>query len=469
MKRKLAAFAAAAALIAGLAPVYANDAGSGRTLLGTIPAARLPDAPTPQFADPFAHPPLMTGKTREWTVMVFMSAKNGLADVITENFRQLETVGSTEEVAIVAEVGKINWPDDDDFQSGSKRIFVTRNPEHSRLRTVVMQEKKDADMGDWREMADFAVWAKAKFPARHYALIVVNHGTGWRSAYSGIFPLNKPLTDDIGRKGEYQLAGISYDTQTGNHITTVEMGAALSQIGHLDIYAADACLMQDAASDYEIARYADFIVASEELEPGAGYDYAGIMKKLADSPNISAESFARHIVAANAAFYEADTERYTRDKLEGFTLSAVKAPALEGLAKLLDDFAKIALKSGDLSVIKFAGKNALTFKQDADSRDLFSFMSLIAAKSVDLPLHDKAREVMHYITRNLVVANASVGERYHGKVHGIAVYLPLRSGSYDKSFDFLKLAKDTNWGRLCSAITEKKSFSPQTFATPASK
>jgi len=281
--------------------------------------------------------------------------------------------------------------------------------------------------------------------------------------------LNKPLTDDIGRKGEYQLAGISYDTQTGNHITTVEMGAALSQIGHLDIYAADACLMQDAASDYEIARYADFIVASEELEPGAGYDYAGIMKKLADSPNISAESFARHIVAANAAFYEADTERYTRDKLEGFTLSAVKAPALEGLAKLLDDFAKIALKSGDLSVIKFAGKNALTFKQDADSRDLFSFMSLIAAKSVDLPLHDKAREVMHYITRNLVVANASVGERYHGKVHGIAVYLPLRSGSYDKSFDFLKLAKDTNWGRLCSAITEKKSFSPQTFATPASK
>ena len=64
---------------------------------------------------------------------------------------------------------------------------------------------------DFRKLADFGKWAKEKYPAKKYMMVVWNHGDGWLK--------NKPAATDN--------KGISYDEETGNHLTTPELAAAL--------------------------------------------------------------------------------------------------------------------------------------------------------------------------------------------------------------------------------------------------
>ena len=45
-------------------------------------------------------------------------------------------------------------------------------------RQSVQIEKGELNMGDPQTLADFINWAKTTYPAEHYALIIVDHGTG---------------------------------------------------------------------------------------------------------------------------------------------------------------------------------------------------------------------------------------------------------------------------------------------------
>jgi hypothetical protein len=78
--------------------------------------------------------------------------------------------------------------------------------------------------------------------------------------------------------------GISYDDETNHHITTPQMGAMLKGINGVDVYGSDACLMQMPEVDYELKDSVDYIVGSEETEPGDGYTYNTFLGPLAARP-----------------------------------------------------------------------------------------------------------------------------------------------------------------------------------------
>jgi hypothetical protein len=467
MKRIPAIFIAITAVVSGLAPALLHGADYGnnpRVLTGAI-SPGLPAIPVPNAAGPAmsaAQPggaavssPLITGKQKEWTVMFFMNAKQtgreDLSENLLRNVRQMETVGSSGKLNIVVEIGQLGWLDDDGYWAGSKRIFVVKNPgqDESKTASLTLEINKDADMGDWKQLGNFVLWAKRKFPAKHYALVIANHGTGWKSRSR-----TKQLTD----KPDFKLAGISYDFQTGNHITTVEMGAALAKAGRVDVVMSDACLMQDVAVDYQIAGFAGFIVGSQESEPMTGYEYSSVLKKLADSPSTSPEDFARHMVSAYISFYQANEGAYL-DSVDRVTQSAVNTAALPGLGRLLDGFARAALKSGDMEALKAARSKALSFvaqvdkdTYDEDSRDLVDFMAIAAKTAKDPLVISAAGEINKYIAQRLVIANGTTGDSAD-KAHGISVYIPV--AEYDTSFDAVKLAKTTVWGRFCRAMAAK--------------
>ncbi len=46
----------------------------------------------------------------EWTVMVFLNAKNNLAPYAITNYQQMQSVGSTDDVNIVVEYGRLCGP-----------------------------------------------------------------------------------------------------------------------------------------------------------------------------------------------------------------------------------------------------------------------------------------------------------------------------------------------------------------------
>ena len=89
------------------------------------------------------------------------------------------------------------------------------------------------------------------------------------------------------------MRGISFDDVTGNNIAPYQLGLAFNQMGKIDVYGSDACLMQMAEIGYELKDKVPVIVGSEESEPGDGYNYTYLLDGLNRNPDASNEDVGR--------------------------------------------------------------------------------------------------------------------------------------------------------------------------------
>ncbi|MGF6472580.1 hypothetical protein [Paraburkholderia youngii] len=62
----------------------------------------------------------------KWSVLIFMNGKNDLEPFALQNWRQIANAGSTDEVAIAVEFGRIGDPDEPGSWGGVKRAFLSR-------------------------------------------------------------------------------------------------------------------------------------------------------------------------------------------------------------------------------------------------------------------------------------------------------------------------------------------------------
>ena len=385
---------------------------------------------------------------KELTIMLFLNGKNNLSKYVDYDMNEMETVGSTDKVNIVVEAGRTaytppsnpgGWNDYDNPYdnpwnggwhpgwhpppmlkaasdwTGVRRYYVTKDDNTAVLGSTLVQELGKADMGDWNHLAEFAQWARANYPARRYMLVVWNHGDGWKTKdLETLAPVTK---------------GISYDDETGNGITTVQLGQALAKIGGVDIYASDACLMQMQEVVYELKNYAPVIVGSEETEPGNGWDYNAFLTRLVTS-NLSPEAVARSAVEGYGASYSA--------KGKSVTLSAVRSREAEALRRLTDQWVDLAMQE-DKAALKEAVKAATAFDA-VDSRDLPHFMSLAGEK---LPaLKAKGAEIISLIRDRMMIKNSPVGDSYKN-AGGLAMYMP--TYGFDADYSRLALSKAGKW------------------------
>ncbi|MCK5357206.1 MAG: hypothetical protein KAJ48_02325, partial [Elusimicrobiales bacterium] len=168
---------------------------------------------------------------KEWTIMVFMNAKNNMEKYGLKDVNEMEMVGSSDKVNIIVELGRVkkysisngNWKE-------ARRYYIEKDANPNEITSPVVKEFINVNMGNWRRLASFGKWVKKNYPAKHYMLIVWGHGSGWEKT-------DKSMPDK----------GLSYDYETGKHFTTPELGRAIEKIGKLDIYGSDACLMQMAS------------------------------------------------------------------------------------------------------------------------------------------------------------------------------------------------------------------------------
>lgn len=150
---------------------------------------------------------------------------------------------------------------------------------------VVAATGHTSDMGAPETLEAFLDYAVTYYPADHYALIFWDHGGG--SVY-----------------------GYGNDTiYSGDSLLLKEMDAVLEESpfgkngsAHLDWVGFDACLMSTAENAAIWSKYADYMVASEETEPGDGWCYS-FMNVLNETNE--AEDIGKAIVDAYKAYYAA--------------------------------------------------------------------------------------------------------------------------------------------------------------------
>ncbi|MFA6003007.1 MAG: clostripain-related cysteine peptidase [Elusimicrobiota bacterium] len=419
MLKKCLAVAAMCALLVSARPLAAEkiDLDQGLDLKGVLESLQAETAPTPAVSALEGRIPIP-----EWTVMVYVNAKNNLEQFGLADVNEMEEVGSTDKVKIVVELGRIAGYDGTDGNwVGQRRYVIRKDNNPKKISSLPLEKIPKADMGDWRHLVDFVKWAKATAPAKHYVLVVWNHGSGWSKMSADKLP------------NDAWIQGISYDDETGNHMTTPDMRLAMEKIGKVDIFASDACLMQMAEVGYQIKDYADYIVASEETEPGDGYTYDKFLGPLAAKADMSSLDLARLMAQAYTQHY-AEINQAAQQ-------SVVRAAALPQLLSKLTAWTVLAMNGKNGDKIKAAVSHAQSFAYN-DNKDLLHFIQLVDSSAKDTSLKRYSAELENFIANEVVMGNNATGDKL-ANAKGLAIYLP--GYGYNKDYDELTWAKDGGW------------------------
>ena len=371
----------------------------------------------------------------EWTIMVFGNGKNDLEPFLMKDLNEMEKIGSTDKVNIIVEAGRIEGYDASDGDwKGVRRFRMTKDSDTRKVSSKVLQDLGQSDMGDYRTVVSFVNWAKTAYPAKKYMLIFWNHGSGWTKSGERII-----------------TKGISYDEQSGNHINTPQMGLILKSLGKIDVVGSDACLMQMAEVDYEIKDNVDFIVGSEETEPGDGYTYDLFLGPVVARPTMSALEVGKSAVDGYANHYDGIDQ--------GYTQSLVRAGSVSKLLTLSDAFTAAVMASGEKALAKTARGNAINFAV-AENRDLYDFTRLVVEGSQNAEVKKAGQALMNFITGELVIHNRTrddkggywSGPKAYTLAKGIAAYFP--NSTLAAGYSDLAWAKASKWDEFVLWINQ---------------
>ncbi len=153
---------------------------------------------------------------------------------------------------------------------------------------VLKQEFKLANMTKPGTLADFISWGMASYPADRYGLILWDHGGG-------------------------SVLGFGSDEKhSGSMMRLQNLKKAFEAAdGHFAFIGFDACLMGTVETAYMLKPFADYLIASEEMEPGDGWFYTDWVGILLKDPKASVETFGKKIVDDFAESNEKSGDLYT--------------------------------------------------------------------------------------------------------------------------------------------------------------
>lgn len=130
--------------------------------------------------------------------------------------------------------------------------------------TCLERDLGSVSMTDPATLAGFIQYGVQHFPASRYELILWDHGGGAISGYG--------YDQKFSSSGSMGLAGID---------------KALEAAGvRFDFIGFDACLMATAENALTLARHADYLIASEETEPGVGWYYTNWLTAFGANPSM---------------------------------------------------------------------------------------------------------------------------------------------------------------------------------------
>lgn len=377
--------------------------------------------------------PAVDPEKQTWLVMLYFDADDPvLEEDMLFDLNEAELAGSNGRVKIVAQVDRFkkgykgdgNW-------TGAKRFEIFHDTDLNIIRSRVVDEPGEVDMSDPQVLTDFAVWAIQTYPADRHVLILSDHGMGWPGGW----------------------------TDTDNHgddfvfISTAKLEKALQSIvkttgiGQFDIVGLDACLMGMLEVFTAAAPYSRYMVASEEVEPGLGWAYAGFLTALTNSPEMSPADLAKRIVEtyiknderivnteARETFLKdsgLDPEMSQEALIKGFsadsTLAAVDLSALPDVHQRLNTFVS-ALKEVDQVKLADSRSYARAFTNTFDDSlpspylDLSNFTAMAAKRVEDQPAA-KAASALRIAIDQAIIAETH-GANRRGST-GMSIYFPV--------------------------------------------
>ncbi len=268
------------------------------------------------------------------------------------------------------------------------------------------------NMGDDASLQSFLEYGFENFPADRYGLIMWDHGSG-------------------------ATGGLCHDEITGDSLYYPEIYGALEAATKgmrgkpFAFIGFDACLMGSYEMALHLVPFAEYMVASEELEPGTGWDYSGWLPALVADPGISMEKLGKQIVDS----FVTSVSRYSRS--EYATLSVIDLGEMDQLVAAVEDMAASLDKAmdSDFATISRLRQNMRSFGEisnaASDMVDLTTYAEVFSrydsAAAADIKTALKDVVVYSRYTSNL------------SGVTGLSILMPFstryQASSYLKNYD----------------------------------
>ncbi len=251
-------------------------------------------------------------------------------------------------------------------------------------------------MTDPSTLYGYIRWCEQKFPASRYGLILWDHGGGSVSGYG--------YDEKFASAGSMSLSGV--DRNLG------DAGVKFDFVGF------DACLMATAETALMLAEHADYLIASEETEPGVGWYYTDWLTALGKNPSMPTIEIGRNIVDS---FVETCAQK-CRGQLT--TLSVIDLAELEAtLPQALADFSRSTsrmIEAKEYQTVSNARNGAREFTQSSkiDQVDLVHLAKNLGTKEGDA----LAEALLGAVKYNRTSSNMT-------NAYGVSIYFPYRKSS----------------------------------------
>lgn len=271
-----------------------------------------------------------------------------------------------------------------------------------------------SSMGNPSTLSQFLRIGQDTFPAAHYGLIFWNHGSGSVGGfgYDECYPDDRSLS--------------LREIHEALEASRLRDNRKFAFIGF------DACLMATLETASVLSPYADYLIASQELEPGSGWDYRSVVSSLASYTPSAVPGIYEEIVRSFVAAYRGQSA-------EDVTLSVTRLDAVPALTACVGQFfsrqraglvpSAFPRYSKARSQSKSFGMPAFTFS-GPDMTDLLDLCNRMAESSDSNLLCDIRTRL-----REAVVCSGTSESLSHDAVCGLSLYSPCYNLSQTRSLE----------------------------------
>lgn len=352
------------------------------------------------------------GGEGSWTVLSYSIADTDLEPFMMADVNEMGEVGTTDGLNIVALVDRAA-----DYSSepvvgiedwtGAKLLQI--EPGGS---AQVLEEMGDVNTGDPAVLSEFISRGINDYPADNYALIISDHGASW--------------------------PGVGGDESTEDHdaLSLAEIDQAVGEgieaggIEKFDLLGFDACLMATYEVASLLAPHADRMLASQELEPGHGWDYTSLQVAV-DNPGISVDELGGALIdgfEAQAQAEETDAE-ITLSLVDLTQMSAVDEALATFSSAVSERGADLAPVVGRTRAVNLGFGRSPDPAEDTHMTDLAGLASAIGVEALDVS--DAADGLVRAIDD--AVVDKVDGQATAGAT-GLAIYFPPEADFFDDRY-----------------------------------
>ena len=208
--------------------------------------------------------------SQDWVILVYLTGTDLESEggAATSDLMEMIEAGTGENVRFVVQTGGTKqWAVPEVIPSDRISRFDIYNNDMFALYEGALQNMGEADT-----LRDFVTWGFENYKASRFGLVIWNHGSG-------------------------SINGVAFDELFDNDsLSLQEISQALRGYDKaFEFIGFDACLMATIETAQAVMPYAAYMVASEELEPGSGWDYLSMGKYLAENPQAGGADFGRVI------------------------------------------------------------------------------------------------------------------------------------------------------------------------------